>query len=249
VDWETAEEANLSLRDLEKSGEDGAVYAELPPAAGKAASYAAWTKTFQTWLYGCQKLELYRSPSLKQVSRPGESERDFRVRISQLAREQRDGAVEALRKKYTAKIASLQERLRKAQQAVDREKEQAKDAKMQTAISFGATLLGALTGRKSVKTSLGRATTAARGVSRSMQQGQDVGRAEDTVEALQKQLADLQAQFDAEAQELQNRIDPQSEDLETLTLKPKKADIAIQLVCLVWAPYWQDDAGGLTPAW
>jgi hypothetical protein len=45
---------------------------------------------------------------------------------------------------------------------------------------------------------MGRATTAARGVSRSVSQNQDIGRAEDTVKAVEKQMAELSAAFEAE---------------------------------------------------
>ena len=84
----------------------------------------------------------------------------FRIRLSQSTREKRDDLVEQLRQKYAPKVAALQERIRKAQEAVEREKAQADQQKMQTAISFGATLLGALGGRKiNSSGNIGKATT------------------------------------------------------------------------------------------
>ncbi len=250
VDWETAQEAGFALGDLEKTPQPGARFAGLPSPAGQARSYTAWTRDFTSWLYATQKLELFRSPSLKQASRPGEAERDFRVRMQVAAREQRDQAVEALRKKYAPRLAALQERLRKAQQAQERESVQARDAGLQTAISFGATLLSAFTGRKAAsRSTLGRATTAVRGVSRTMSQRQDIERAGETVVAVKTQLDQLQAQFNEESSALEARIDPLAEALDALVVKPKKTDIAVQLVALAWAPYWQDSTGSITPAW
>ena len=99
----------------------------------------------------------------------------------------------------------VERRFRRAEQAVEREAEQAKDAKLQTAISVGATLLGAMLGRKAVsRSSVGRATTAARGVGRSMKQAQDVGRARATVEATARRLADLEAEFEAKLEDWLN---------------------------------------------
>jgi len=249
VDWENADAVNLALSDLEKNVSEEAQFGELPAAGSLAKSYAAWNKDFVTWLYGSQKMELLMSPGLKKVSRPGEAERDFRVRLQQEAREVRDEIVDKLRLKYTSKMTTLKERLRRAEQAEDREATQAKQQKAQVAISIGATLLGALTGRKSLgRSALGRATTAARGVSRTMDAQGDVTRAKETVEALQQQLADLQAQFDAEANELASQIDPLTESLETIEIKPKKTDISVQLVALVWMPHWKDPEGALTTA-
>ena len=249
VTWDSAEEIGIPATDLEKSAQGGAQFSDLPPAASQAKNYANWNKDFANWLYGSQSIDLLQSPSLKVVSQPGEDERDFRIRAGQVAREKRDELVEALRKKYAPKIATLQERLRKAQAAVDKQKEQAQQAKLQTALSFGSTLLGAFTGRKSLSGTINKATTAARKAGRAMEEGGDVSRANETVEAIQQQLADLDVQLKTETDTLAEKVDPLTEALETLSVKPKKTDIQVQLVTLAWAPYWQDEQGNITPAW
>ncbi len=195
-------------------------------------------------------MELYRSATLGEYSRPGESERDFRIRLGQAAREARDQALERLRKKYAPKLAGTEERIRRAEQALGREAEQAKQQKLQTVISFGATLLSAVVGRKAVsRSSLGRATTAARGVSRSMKEAQDVERARATAEAKRQKLAALEADFQAEREEIRASFDPLAEELETVVLRPKKKDITVNLVALAWAPHWEMQDGATMPAW
>ncbi|MBN2115624.1 MAG: ATP-binding protein [Anaerolineales bacterium] len=249
VTWDSAEEISIPATDLEKSARAGAQFGNLPACASQAKNYTAWSKDFTNWLYGSQAINLNRSPSLKEVSQPGEDERDFRIRMQQLSREKRDDMVEALRKKYASKIVSLQERQRKAQAAVQKQQEQANQAKMQTALSVGATLLGAFTGRKALSSTVSRASSAARRAGRAMEESGDVARANETAEAVQQQLADLQTQFDTESAALAEKLDPLSETLETISIKPKKADILVQLVSLAWVPYWQDEQGNLTPAW
>jgi len=250
VDWENSQVVELAIEDLEKSPEDTAQFSELPGPASKAKSYDKWQKEMAGWLYRSQKVELFRSPGLDQTSNVGESERDFRIRLQQAAREQRDEAVERLRQKYAPKIAALEEKKRRAQQAVDREAEQAKGQKMQTAISFGATLLSSFMGRKAVSlSSLGRATSAVRGVGRSMKESQDVGRAQETVAAVDEQMADLDARFKEETTAIESSSDPQTETLETTVVKPTKSNITIRLLSLTWAPHWHDAQGQTTPAW
>jgi hypothetical protein len=250
VDWGQGSVIDLPVEDLEESPEASAQFVELPSSASKAKSYDSWKKDFSTWIYRNQKLELLESPSLDVASNPGESERDFRVRLQQRAREQRDEAAERLRQKYAPKIAALEEKRRRAEQAVEREAEQAKGQKLQTAISFGATLLSSFLGRKAVSlTTLGRATTAARGVSRSMKEAEDVGRAQETVAAVNLQLTDLDAQFKAETDALEKSIDMQTEPLKTTSLKPKKSNISVSLLTLAWAPYWHGAQGQAVPAW
>jgi len=245
LDWSQATSIDLPVDDLESEPEANAQFAEVPADATKAKSYATWRKDLASWIYRNQRLELLESPSLEIVSNPGESERDFRVRLQQLAREQRDEAVEKLRQKYAPKFEVLEDRKRRAEQAVEREAEQAKGQKVQTAISFGATLLSSFLGRKRTSMStLGRATTAARGVSRSMKESSDVDRAQENVEAVSQKLADLEADFQAETKALEQSLDPQTEQLEKVSLKPTKANIAVKVLTLAWAPYWDDK-----PAW
>jgi hypothetical protein len=245
LDWAQATAIDLPVEDLESEPEAGARFGEVPAEATKAKSYASWRKDLASWIYRNQRLELLESPSLEIVSNPGESERDFRVRLQQLAREQRDEAVEKLRQKYAPKFAVLEDQKRRAEQAVEREAEQAKGQKVQTAISFGATLLSSFLGRKRTSLStLGRATTAARGVSRSMKESSDVDRAQENVEAVSQKLADLEADFQAETKALEQSLDPQTEQLEKVSLKPTKANIAVKVLTLAWAPYWNDK-----PAW
>ena len=250
VSWDDSQDPGVGTADLETDAASDAQYEEAPAVAGKAKSYQRWNKDFVAFLYGNQKLELMKSPSTREVSKPGEAERDFRVRLQQAAREQRDGQVEQLRQKYAPKMAALQERIRRAQQAVERESSQANQAKLQTAISFGTTLLGAFLGRKAVSvSSLGRATTAVRGVGRSMKEQQDVGRAAESVEVLQGHLAELEAELQSETQALEAKLDAQSEQFETISVKPKKTNISVQLVALAWAPFWRDETGEATSAW
>jgi len=250
VDWEQASPTDLPVDELETQGVPNAPYSEVPSVASKVKNYETWRKELATWIYRNHRLDLMESPSLDIASNPGESERDFRLRMQQFAREQRDKAVENLRQKYAPKIAKLEEKKRRAEQAAEREAEQAKSQKYQTAISFGATLLSSFMGRKAASlTTLGRATTAARGVSRSMKEAEDVTRAQETVAAVNQQLLDLDGDFKAEAQALERSIDPQTEALEKISLKPRKTNITVKLLTFVWAPYVQSADGQTKPAW
>jgi hypothetical protein len=69
------------------------------------------------------------------------------------------------------------------------------------------------------------------------------------VAALQRQLADLEAQFKSESDALTAATDPLNEKLETISVKPTKANIAVKLVALVWTPHWRDSNGQLIQAW
>jgi hypothetical protein len=248
-DWREAQEVEVPPSDWESSPQPQASFTAVPADAALARSYTAWSKSLADHVYRTRSLSIFHSDELKQSSRPGESERDFRIRLAQAAREARDEEVEALRGKYASKRATLEDRLRRANQAVERESEQARQSKVQTGISFATTLLGAFLGRKKLSAgTIGRATTAARGVGRSSKEAQDVERAEETVAAVLQKQADLEAQFQADADRIAERFDPARQPLVTLALRPEKSDISVRTVALAWVPFWRQADGPLTAA-
>ena len=219
-------------------------------AASTARNYTKWRKRLFDNLYRNRKLELFQSPSLGLISEPDESERDFRVRLGDLAREKRDRLSEKLRARYTRRTTRLEERIRKAEQVVDREKQQVSGQKMQTTISLGATLLSALMGRKKMSYgTVGRATTTMRGIGRAGKEAGDVRRAKENVEALKAQLDALNRELADELDLMEDRLDPQSEELATTALRPRRADVEVRLVALAWAPHRRENDGTLTALW
>lgn len=180
-------------------------------------------------------MDLLACPDLKAVARPGESEGDFRARLGQVIREQRDAEVEKLRRSYAPKLATVQEQLRKAEARVEAEKSQMGQQAIQTAISIGATVLGALFGRKMMTAgNLGRAATAMRGAGRTMRERGDITRAGETVEVIKARLDELQQAFEQEAAKLQQAYDPASLKLESVHIRPRKTDITVTSVGLAW---------------
>jgi len=248
VRWEAAERLALPVSALEPAPAAGAAWADLPAAAATPKSYEGWSRDVAAWLSSNERLELQRDPGSGTLSRPGESERDFRIRLREEGRRDRDARLEALRKKYAPRQAALVERLRRAQQAEAREREQASQQGLQTAISVGATILDAFLGRKRIRIgTLGRATTAARGAGRVLKERQDVARAQETVAAVQEAQAALEAEFQREVAALEAAAE--SEALDRVAVRPRKGDVRVQLCALGWAPGWRDAAGTLTPAW
>jgi hypothetical protein len=225
-------------------------FAPAPSPASQVKNFDGWARDLTTWIFSQQKLTLHRSAQFGQTSLPDEEERAFRIRVQQLAHEERDAAVEKLRQKYAPKIAALQERIRRATAAKAREAEQANRAKLDTVISLGSTLLGAFLGRKKVSvSSVGKAATTMRGVGRAMEQSGDVTRATETVDAIQRQLDDLDTQFRSETDLLATTMNPATEALTTVELRPSKSNITVRLVAIVWVPFAADSTGTLASAY
>ncbi len=234
--------------DLEPEPPAAARFAALPAAMSRGRSYATWATALKNHLYRNHTLSLYKCRELKATSTAGESERDFRVRVSQQAREARDAGVEALRDKYAKKLATVEQRLRRAQERVEREQAQASQSTFQAAVSFSGSVLGALLGKKRISAAnVSRAATSARAAGRAVQQRGDVTLAAEDVARQRQAYDELAAKLEAEIDELHASTAPDALEIERLELRPKKSEIAVDRVALVWRPYWSDGRK-LTPA-
>jgi hypothetical protein len=250
VDWDQAEEIGLSSDDLQTSPLPGANYAELPSAAEKARSYNKWNKDLLRWIRQNRPLTLYRSKRFKLTSGPEESRGEFLSRVTQAAREKRDLEVEKLRRKYSSKFNTLQNRLMRAEQAIQREQEQAKTKKMETMVSFGTAILGAFLGRKTVSArSATRFGTAVKSAGRMRKERLDVARARETAAAVKHEMDELDERLQSDIDSLDAIFDPADEELEEVTVKPQSTNIRLEVFGLTWMPYRKDAGGRLTPDW
>jgi len=250
VDWDNAEAMDLETHDLVVDGEIGATYADCPAIAAEAKKYIIWQRSFKRWVRQTETITLYRSKKYRLTSDVNETEGDFRVRLQQLANEKRDQAVSKLRKRYESKATTLENRLLRAQQAIEREQQQSSKRKMDTAISFGTAILGAVLGRKRLTSaSANRMGTAIRTAADARKQAGDVARAKVTAKKVRADLDKLGMALQADVDALDSSFDAQAEDLKEVLIKAKATDIHIPLVGLLWMPYRDSGNGRLEKAW
>jgi hypothetical protein len=250
IDWDNSEKLELLVDDLLDAGANGASYADCPAAANVAKNYAAWGKDYKRWLRQNENIAIYRSKRFRLTSSAGETEGEFRVRLQDAASEKRDQAIAKIRKRYASKVTTLENRLLRAEQSIAREKQQSTKKKLDTAISFGTAILGAVLGRKklssSTATKIGSAIKTAGGASK---EAADVGRAIQTAEKVKQEIAALNETLETEIAELDTSFDAQTEELDEIVVRAKSTDIHISLTGLVWLPYTADDKGRLRPVW
>ncbi|HEX5818048.1 MAG TPA: DUF87 domain-containing protein [Gemmatimonadales bacterium] len=248
VDWGEADALDIGAEQVAEGAPAAGRFARVPTAV-TAKGLAEWHKSYARWLRTNQALVLYRSAALRVLSTPGESERDFRVRLQQEAREQRDARVAALREKYAPKVQALQLKLEQARARIAKEQGEASADKLQTAVSMGSAIVGALFGRSRLSsTNISRMGTAARGVGRMQKSAGDVARAEGGAEQVEARLAALEQEIEAEIGRVDSGFDAQQEPLETVTVKPKAGALQVHAVGLAWMP-WRETPTGRQPAW
>jgi hypothetical protein len=250
IDWDNGEPLDIAIEDLRDKAEPGATFADCPASAENAKSYSGWARDYKTWLRQNETVTLYRSKRFRLTSAPGETEGDFRVRLQDAASEQRDAAIAKIRKRYATKTTTLENRLMRAQQTVAVQKEQSTKRKLDTAVSFGTAILGAVLGRKTLSSSTAtKMGSAIRTGASARKEAADVARAQQTVEKVRADMAVLSAALEKEVADLETAFDAQTEELNEIVVRAKSTDINVAITGLVWLPYTRGEENRLRPAW
>lgn len=248
--WKGSELWGGNASSLELEPRQNALHESPPAPLCKPKNYADWSKRLKQTLYQQCRLTIWQCKELKAVSKPGETEGDFRARLSQLANEQRDLEVEKLRAKFAAKFSTIRDRLVRAQQKVAKEQEQFKSKSMDSFLSIGQTLLGAVLGRKvASKTNMNSAASSMRRVRGAADERGDIARAKEDVAKHQAELKELEVKFKAQTELLNDKLDAKNLILKEIVVAPTKTDIQVHWVAAVWTPWWVSDAGVAEPAW
>ena len=188
-------------------------------------------------LYKGRPLRLQKCKVPRCMSRPGETEGEFQVRLRDQCREERDVAVEKLRRKYAPKLKRLKDTIARAEERIEVEQSQYRSQKTQTAISLGATVLGALFGRKvgSVGT-VGSMATTMRGAGRASREKEDIARAVQRADKARTGLQELEIEFEEETVQLRDKYRPEDLICEERLVRPRKSDLEVSRLSLAWCP-------------
>ncbi len=247
--WDAAENVVPERWTWQPNPDPDAQFSAVPAPLTVLKKYKTWQRQLVDRLYQSQTLTVWKCAALKQYSQAGEEEDAFRIRLTQLAHEQRDLRVEKLRRKYASKLTTLKDQIERAKQRVAKEKDKYQQKKLDTVLSVGASIFGALLGRKMLsRTNVSRASMSARRVGRVASARADISRAEEKVENLEQKLLQLKAQIEQEIDEIEAAYQPDQLDLEALPLRPRKSDIKTDPITVVWIPWLVDDSGIAVPA-
>ena len=233
--WEAAE-TFAEAPEVEPAPRQGS-FAPLPPALSGPRGYSSLAASLKTHLGRTSKLTAWRAPAIDAVSRPGETEGEFRARIAHRVKEWRDEQIDAVRTKTATKLAGLVDRIERARQKVEKEKAEAKNQSLQTYVSIGTAVIGALFGRKKISaTTIGRAATSMRSASRATRQQADVAHAEESLQTLEDRRQILEEEIEAELDRIRREASADRIALEEIDIPARKTDIAVDAVALAWVP-------------
>jgi hypothetical protein len=229
---------------LSRQPVDGPVEWEaLPDFARQSKTYTAARDSFAAWASEHETVDLTYCAMTNDYSTADETEDDFRNRIGQKMREVRDEKLDMIRKKFGAKVTSLQDDLARAQAAVDKQQAEARAAKVSTAVSIGQTILGVLFGRKTSSSTITSGARSARGAGKAWKETGDLRAAEEKLAEVEAEIAAINDEAQTQIDEMKRMCDPANLEFTTESLRPLKKNIVISAFGLAWLPYLKNDKG------
>lgn len=204
-----------------------------------------WQRGVCDWLYRKRTIRVYHCKQLKRFSRPGEKERQARLSWAQELREERDRVKHELLEKYDRSRASMQDKIRKAHQRLEREQAEYEKHRWNTVLNFGQTIVGALTGNRITS----RTATTGRSWAKAARQRTDVNHATDSIEAFEAEVAELEQRFLAERERLNERFRPDALELEAIDIACRKQEIELKRMAFAWLPWAVDAQHTAIPLW
>lgn len=234
-DWDEAMEGDYSLDDCVDKPPSDASYYPLPSEFLELSSLRGLEKEFSDHLYQTRRLELFRVATLGFESEPSETLGDFKVRLGDLVRDQKEEAVEKLQQKYRTRQERLEQKLSRALDKVEKEKLDVKTKTTDSIIHIGAAVLGAFFGRKTFSaTNISKAATGMRNVGRVSKEKSDVRMAEEDVVEIETEIEELATEIEEKVAELGDSFAPENYEIETFAIKPRRSDIFDVRLALVW---------------
>ena len=214
------------------SPEEGAQFASLPSELSREKSYNVFKRHLKEHLYREESLKLWKCATLDQVSKSEESEDEFRARLAPLVEAVLKSEREKAQKSHEAKLAEANARIERAKAKVSTQRWQFFARLGSTLWVIVDTVLSALgkglPGRRRSLDPAFRSTVNERG-----QQTNALMTLDKENEAKQR----LEKAYQGKLEELESRFQPAAIAIETIEMKPQKADVEVDDVSLVWLPW------------
>jgi len=234
VDWSEGQ-ARVSARDLGRSAEPEAFFAELPADLGSAGRLGALEKGFGDYLFYNSVLTLRYNPHLKLYSAPDETDKAFQRRCREAAEKARDAEAKKIRAQFQTRLDRLEEKLQSEERELEEDRREYDARKQEELLTGAETVLGMLTGRRARR---GLSTTS-RKHRMSQQAKADIKESEEAIRDLKEQIQELEEQLKQELQDLNERWNERIDQVEEIQVRPRRTDVQVNLFALAWLPRWE----------
>lgn len=210
-----------------------AIYGELPPGLADPARLKALQSEVIDQVYHDASLTVLYSPTLKVYSDPDSNRRDFRVKLQQIVREQRDAEIDRVTAKYEQILDRLEDKIRKETRDLEANRAELADRRREQLFTAGEAALSLFRGRTTY--TLSRYSRAQR---YSRQTRADLLDSEQEIADLEDEMERQSRAMEAALKEVNEKWARIAAEAEEIKIAPYKKDISLELFGVGWLPFW-----------
>ncbi len=226
-----ADVSEESYTRLAKNPPSNAQYASLPTEILEHHAKKKLYLKIQNYLYQNRNLQMYRVRSPRLDSKAKESLTHFKIRFQDLLNQKREDALTTLEARYAKKEQRLASRIEKAQIRLQKEESDVSAKTTDTLLSAGFAIFGTFFGGRSSASRIRSTLSKGRRISK---EKADVKRLNDDIEKFQQDYHDLHNELEEKIDALDNKFKLENYSIEPYQIRPKKRDITINNIALIW---------------
>ncbi|MCF6185178.1 MAG: DUF87 domain-containing protein [Bacteroidales bacterium] len=230
LDFAEGENFDFDIDLFDKKPTDQSCFYNLPTFIEELKNLKPIEKAYSDFLYRSNKLELYKCTVLKAESKPNESLRDFKVRLTEILRDKKGEAVEKLRTKYGSKGDRLQDKYQALMIKLQKEKSDVASKRTDTAMSLGMAVLGSFLGG-GTKRKMASGINSAAKISK---EKADVRRVETQIQQVKNDMQELRTDLSRDIDIIKEKFNIENYKIDTFYIKPRKSDIYGVKTVLLW---------------
>ena len=234
VDWAEGK-VQMEAGDLDRNPERGASFADLPTELGASKRHTVLKDEFGDYLYYNSSVALRYNPHLKLYSEMGESEEAFQRRCRREAEKARNAEAKKLAAKHKRELDRLEDKLQREERELEDDKIDHDSRKQEELLSGVESVFGLITGSRSSR----RLSSASRKRRMTRQAKADVKESEEVIDELEEQIEELEQEAKTELEELDAKWRELIDEVEDVEVRPRRADVRIDLFALAWLPHWE----------
>ncbi len=247
VGWDTAQKVSNWEKAIFEEPDHGpnisTEYDSVPEGMNSSKKISKVLKDYSDWLYQSQKYVTQEHSTLKLYQESGESIEAFRMRVQTEARNKRDEEIDELQEKYEPKFDRIAEKIRKEEQDLENAKDEVRDRRNAEMIGMAETIFSVFVKRRS--RSFSSAASKSRMKRKAKQKLEDT---REDLEELNLDYTELENQLQEKLGEIRDKWEAIGSSLEEKEIKPRRADVKVDKIMLVWQPFWKNERGDTTSA-
>ena len=232
INFDEKEELNNIAFDTKEKA--NSTYYEIPTFINYEKELKQIEKNFMDYLYRTSKLSVYKIDSLKLSSKQDETLNDFKIRVQDRLNEKIDLELEKIKTKYLKDSDSLDLKLSKLYEKLDKEQREANASTTDTLLNIGTSILGAFFGKGSTASNLGKVASGAKGANKILKERGDVKIVESEISFLIEQKNSLQTTLENEVSKIKEQNSISNLQIEEIFINPKRSDIFNVKLELLW---------------